>query len=535
VIGKEFPLALAREVVKKPDDELNRMLARLQLAEFVYEQPATGDVEFTFKHALTREVAYGSLLGERRRVLHERIGAGLESTYFDRLDDQVAQLAHHYVRSGNPDKAVEYCLRAVQKCVRRASFAEAVTQFETGVAQLQRFPDDDRRAELELDLRNAVNLAMVTIKGYGSPESEQFSRQTILLCQRPRIDWEKSWLALAGIFPVLLTRPDLRGACEIGKELVERAEQHGNPERIAHGCQLLGFASLEAGAFDFANQQFERGAMLYDSMPKPRASLSSERFLQQALIQILWAWNSWVAGYPERALERMSTATAVARDVNSKVIWDSVHHFGCRVYQLRANMNSLREWAELTRQSTAELGNRFRHGIGDVYLGWTDVDAGEFDGGIERMREGLDEIRNTGAEIGTGYYLALIATALSRMGKFDEGLRNVDEGLSVIERTGDRVYEAEVRRIRGELLLAQDSSNAAQGERIFRTAIEIARSQKAKSWELRATMSLARLLAKQGKRDESRTMLADIYNWFTEGLDTADLRDAKALLDHLSG
>ena len=534
VIGTEFKLGLVRKVAAKPEPELGPMLSELQLGEFIYEQPAVGDTEYIFKHALTHDVAYHSVLIERRRVLHERIGAALESIYAESLDDHVGELAHHYARSSNPGKGVEYCLRAVQQCVRRGSFAEALTQFETGLAQLQRLPNDDRRAELELDLRNDVNLALVTIKGYGSPESEQFSRQTMLLCQRPGIDWEKSWLALAGIFPVLLTRPDLRGACEIGKELVARAEQHGSPERIAQACQLLGFASLEAGAFDFADQQFERGAALHDSMPKPKAGLSSERFLHQALIQILWAWNSWVAGYPERALERVSIATAVARAADSKVVWDSVHHFGCRVYQLRADVNSLREWAELTRQSTVKLGNPFRHAIANVYLGWADVEAGDLDDGIARMREGVDEIRNTGAEIGTGYFLALIATALSRMGKFDEGLRNVNEGLSVIERTGDRVYEVEVRRIRGELLLAQDSSNAAEAERIFRTAIDIAREQSAKSWELRATTSLARLLRDTNRRDEARAMVAEIYGWFTEGFDTADLKDAKALLQELN-
>ncbi len=132
------------------------------------------------------------------------------------------------------------------------------------------------------------------------------------------------------------------------------------------------------------------------------------------------------------------------------------------------------------------------------------------------------------------YYLALIATALGRMGRFDEGLRTIDESFPFIERTGQRSYEAEVHRLKGELLLAQDASNAAQAEQSFRTAIEISRRQNAKSWELRATTSLARLLEKQGKRDEARAMLADIYNWFTEGFDTADLKDAKALLEELS-
>ncbi len=165
VIGTEFKLGLVRKVAAKPGPDLEPMLSELQLAEFIYEQPAVGDFEYIFKHALTHDVAYKSVLNERRRVLHERIGAALESIYAESLNDHVAELAYHYARSGNPGKGVEYCLRAVQQCVDRASYAEAVAQFETGLELLQRLPDDDRRAELELDLRNAAVMALANIKG----------------------------------------------------------------------------------------------------------------------------------------------------------------------------------------------------------------------------------------------------------------------------------------------------------------------------------------------------------------------------------
>jgi predicted ATPase len=160
--------------------------------------------------------------------------------------------------------------------------------------------------------------------------------------------------------------------------------------------------------------------------------------------------------------------------------------------------------------------------------------TGDLESGIERMRHHLLELRAIGSEVLGDYCPALIATALGRMGRFDEGLRTIDEAFPFIERSGQRFHEAEVHRLKGELLLAQDASNASQAEQSFRTAIEIARKQSAKSWELRATTSLARLLARQGKRDEARAMLAEIYNWFTEGLDTADLKDAKAVLDGLN-
>jgi predicted ATPase len=190
------------------------MMSELQLGEFIYEQPAVGNVEYTFKHALTHDVAYKSVLNERRRLLHERIAAALESIYTESLDDHLAELAHHYVRSGNRGKAVEYCLRAVQQCVDRGSFVEAVAQSETG----QKLPEDDQRVELELDLRNAAFVALWTIKGWASPKAEQSAARAMELCRRPGIDWEKTWSALSRVFLVHLARPDLRKAREIGAE-----------------------------------------------------------------------------------------------------------------------------------------------------------------------------------------------------------------------------------------------------------------------------------------------------------------------------
>jgi predicted ATPase len=195
----------------------------------------------------------------------------------------------------------------------------------------------------------------------------------------------------------------------------------------------------------------------------------------------------------------------------------------------------MRERAEAALVLWTELGSLSGRAAIETYLGWADAMAGDLDGGIARMRHHLSEYRAFGAELFTEYILALIATALSRMGRFDEGLRTINESFPIIERTGARWYEAEVHRLKGELLLAQDTSNAVQAEQSFHTAIEVARKQHAKSWELRATTSLARLLANQGKRDEAHAMLAEIYNWFTEGFDTADLKDAKALLEELNG
>jgi class 3 adenylate cyclase/tetratricopeptide (TPR) repeat protein len=539
VIGTEFRLGLVRRVIAKPEEELERMLSPLQLSEFIYEQPASGDTEYIFKHALTHDVAYKSVLNERRRMLHERIGAALESIYAESLDDHFAELAHHYARSGNPRKGVQYCLLAVRQCAVRGSNAEAVAQFETGLELMQKLPADDQRAELELDLRNATNRSLMMVKGYASSEAEQSSARAMQLCQRPGIDWEKTWSALYGALSVHLVRPDLRKAYAIGAELVALAEEHGSVEHIVDAMNGFALAKTDSGAFELAAQGYDRAWELLESIanlasgPAQAHALTTPARWSKAYNRIVSGWNLWFLGYPDRALERVSIATAIAHESGSKVVREWVYNFATYIYELRRELDQMMGRAQAALVLSTDLGNVSSRAISEIYLGWAQAMEGDLDSGIARMRQHMLELKAGGSQLFDDRCLALIARALNRVGRFDRGLRSIDEAFAFIDRSGQRMYEAEVHRLKGELLIAQDASNAAQAEQSFRTAIEIARRQKAKSWELRATTSLARLLARQGHRDEARTMLSEIYGWFIEGFDTADLKDAKALLEEL--
>jgi predicted ATPase len=341
---------------------------------------------------------------------------------------------------------------------------------------------------------------------------------------------------------VHLSRPDLRGAREIAAELIARAQEHGSAESVAAATDLMASARMYSGDFDLAAQGFEPAIALWESIGEPGTGQRAgptppagkiRRLSDQAFNRVASAENLWFLGYPARALERVSIATAIAVESGSKTALEQVNSVATQVYGLRRELEPMRERAEATLESATELGSTSRRLRSEIHLGWAQVMAGDRDAGIARMRRHLSELTATGSELGIDYCLAIIATALGRIGRFDEGLRTIDESFPFIERTGARWFEAEARRLQGELILAQDESNATQAERSFRTAIEISRRQNAKSWELRATTSLARLLAKQGKRDEARATLAEIYGWFTEGFDTADLKDARALLDEL--
>ncbi len=534
VIGTEFKLGLVHKVAVKPGAELEPMLSELQLGEFIYEQPASGDIEYIFKHALTPDVAYGSVLNERRRMLHGRIGAALEEIYADCLEDHVAELAHHYSRSANPAKGVEYCLRAVRQSADRGSYAEAVAQFETGLEQLQKLPEDDRRTELELDLRNAAFSALFSVKGVGSPETVQSSERALELSRRLGIDWQKTWEALSGAVLIQMARPDIREACELATERVTIAERHGKNVRIAQSLTGLAMANLQRGALELADRGFDRAWAILESTPELSASVRQQDLLNRPLNRILSGGNLWHLGYPDRAVERIGIATALARESGSKDALSLVHLLAAYIYEYRREPKQMREQAEVSLALAAELGNVTRIAICGIYLGWGDVTEGDLDGGIARMKHNLSEMRTVGAETQNDYHLALIATAQGRQGRFDEAVRTIDDAFPKIKRGGQRMHEAEVHRLKGELLLMQDASNAASAGQCFRTAIDVARGQKAKPWELRATTSLARLLRDTSRRDEARTMLSDIYGWFTEGFDTADLKDAKALLDALN-
>ncbi len=573
VVGMEFKLGLVRHVWQPPTisaiastnseattmaltqlhkeadpgvSDLESMLSELQLGEFIYEQPAVGDLEYTFKHALTHDVAYNSVLNERRRLLHERIGARLESVYRDNLGDHLAALTFHYARSGNHEKAVGYCLLAIQQSQERGSLAEAVALFDTGLDLLQKLPDDDSRADRELDLRIAAYSALGDIKGLASPEVERSTQRAIALCQRPGVNWEKSWWALFGIYFVQQMRPDVRRAGAIAAELMARAEERGADGLLAEAGNWLAYIKMVAGDFDAAADAFDRTWTVLESITKPASDLTHGRATQisqaQAAVQLLYTlennriisgWNLWFLGYPDRALERMNSATATDNRTSKSLIGD-LHGFAAYICELRRDTRQMRSRAEARLAIAIASGLFTGRALSEIYLGWADALDGDLEGGIARMRTHMSQLKAGGSEYITDRGLSFIATALGRAGRYEEGLAAIDEAFLFTDRTGQQYYQAELHRLKGELLLGHDAANAAAAEQSFHTALDISRMQRAKSWELRASTSLARMLQDLNRREEARPLLAEIYGSFTEGFDTADLRDARALLQELN-
>jgi predicted ATPase len=568
VLGREFPLGLVQRMTLKPDAESERMLAELQSAEFIYEQPSVGDVEYVFKHALTQEVAYNALLIERRKLLHERAGIALESMFAGQLEDHLDDLAHHYSRSDNVAKAIEYLGRAGQQALQRPAYADAIGSLRAALNLLQKLPDDPKRFQRELLLQLALGPALIAVKGLAAPEVERAYTRARELCEILG-DPPELFPALWGLWAVHLVRAELRRAAEIAEQLLRRAQTAHDPVRLIYARMARGSTSYFMGAFLPAREHFEIAISLYD--PERHRPLAFRYGGADAGIRCLSyaAWNLWQLGYPDQALKRCNEAVALAQALSHPfgLAWAEIFIDVLRL--LRRETRATQENAEALMALSAEHGLTDFLAFATILRGWAMAGQDHNEVGVANIRQGLAATRATGAEILSAYFLCLLGEACMATGQLDDALSALTEALDAAEENENRFYEAEAHRLKGELLLkryaeatgadqagvatrrAQRSrrrpdkvsslsiasrivdSSTAQAQSCFERAIEVARKQSAKSFELRATMSLARLLAAQGHPDQASTMLADIYNWFTEGFDTADLIDAKSLLDEL--
>jgi tetratricopeptide (TPR) repeat protein len=525
VLGREFPLALVRNVVGTPTEELEGLLSRLQLSEFIYEQPAFPEVEYVFKHALTQEVAYNSVLGDRRKLLHGQAGAAIEALYANRLEDHLSELARHYERSGNTVKAIEYLERAGHQAISHASHAEAITFFASAVELLKSLPKSPERLKKELALQLGLGSALQPVKGFASPEVGQTFSRAFELCQQIEATPELFQVIL-GLTNFYYMRLELSRAHQLAEHLVAISERDGNAVSLVAAHMTRGVGLLTQGNFTLARDHFERAASFVSSAHR---SIYGPAAL---------CWHGAILGYlgyPDQALDQNRAALALGREQSDPFTYINALHSAQLVHQLRGEWETSLALADDTLRLSTEHGFQQYSALAMSYQGRALTQLNHAEEGLAALQQSLlTAMRNSGMHLLTLSY-AMLAESYAKAGYTADGLSVATEGLESSDRTGDVGWKAELFRIRGDLLVVEGKSTSVnEAEACFRQAIEIAEHQQAKWWELRATLSLARLLAHQGKRDEGRAVLAEIYNWFTEGFDTADLKDAKALLDDLT-
>jgi predicted ATPase len=539
VIGREFPLGLVRQVVSQPEEALYRLLSALQHKEFLYEQPAFPEVEYIFKHALTQEVAYNSVLLERRKVLHERTAQAIEHLYRRALDEHYSDLAHHYSRSDNTQKAVDYLQLAGQEAVQRSANVEAISHLTTALELLKTLRDTPERAQQELTLRVTLGPALMATKGFAAPEVKIAYVRARALCQQVG-ETPQLFPVLCGLCMAYLNQGELHTAHELGEQTLRVAQRAHDSALLSEAHNLLGSALDLLGEFAAAREHLEQSLALYD----PQQYHSSLAFLygfDPRVFCLSRAVTSlWALGYPDQALQRSQEALTLAQALSHPHSLAFARGFAAELHQRRRDRQAAQEQAEALITLSIEQGLSFWLARGIIIQGWVLSEQGQGEEGIAQIRRGLSAYRTTGAELWRSYHLALLAEAYGGVGQTGEGLIALAEAREFVHKTGERHYEAELYRLKGELMLQQFNVQEAQfkdaegeAESCFLNAIEIARKQEAKSLELRATMSLARLWQQQGKQQEAHSMLSEIYNWFTEGFDTKDLQEAKALLQEL--
>jgi class 3 adenylate cyclase/predicted ATPase len=555
VVGKEFPVRLLTHVTGRSADTLQTLLSRLRAAEFLYEQPVFPEPTYAFKHALTQEVAYTSLLIERRKALHERTAGAIEELCQQHLEECYGELAYHYTRGGNAEKAVEFLRRAGQQATRRSAYGEAVGHLTTALELLRALPDKSDRAQRELPLQLAFAAALQATKGPAAPEVERAYTRARALCQREQ-DAPQLFSALRGLWVLHHVRAELTTAREIGEQLLGMAEQLQDPALLLEAHRALGSTLLWQGEFSRARTHLERAGALYD--PQLHRSHAFLHGGADPGVSCLCeaARVLWFLGYPDQALRRSQAALDLARKLADPFSFGFALVFAAGLHQLRREGRAAQQRAEEAIALAGAQGFVSLLAAGTIRRGWALAEQGQVEEGLAQMRHGLTARQTTGAELAQPYFLALQAEVYGKVGRVDTALALLAEALAVAHTTGERRLEAELHRLRGELTLQKGArdwrlgaepsspqvpspqhptpSTHAEAEACFHQAIDIARRQEARSLELRAVTSVARLWRHQGKEAEARQALADVYGWFTEGFDTADLQDARALLRELA-
>jgi predicted ATPase len=557
VVGKEFSLGLLKQVVDQSEDTLQQHLSRLRDAEFIYEQPAFPEPDYVFKHALTQEVAYNSLLVERRKVLHERAAQAIETIFHNRLDDQYSELASHYSRSGNTQKAVDYLQLAGQQAVQRSAYLEASNHFTAALDLLKTWPDSPARIHQELLLQISLGPTLIATKGYGSQEVENAYNRALELCQQVKGE-SQLFPSLLGLWVSHLIQARLQTARELGEQLLHLAQKVKDQSLLVGAHWALGESLLMLGEFRLAQEHLTLGITLYDPQ-KHRSQAILYGQDHGITCRCFAAWALWGLGYSDQALRYINEAITFARELSHLNSQAFALTCAAWLHQFLREVRPTEELAEALLVLSAEQGFLLWTAWGTIFQGWTLTEQGQKEEGIAQLTQGLAAYRATGAEVMRPHFLALLAEAQGKVGSIEASFATLTEAFATVDKNNDRFYEAELHRLKGELTLQQEKVKSekskvssvppptpdplssainaqaeAEAEACFLKALEISRKQQAKSLELRAAMSLARLWRQQGKRDEARQMLAEIYHWFTEGFDTKDLQEAKALIEELS-
>jgi class 3 adenylate cyclase/predicted ATPase len=534
-IGREFSHALLAAVVRKPEAEFKAALDRLIAAGLLFRQGVPPHATYLFKHALVQDAAYGTLLREPRRALHARIAETIESQFAEIAERQPELLARHCIEAGQIEKAAGLWGKAGQRSLERSALVEAAEQITRALDQIATLPSTPTLRREQIKLQIALITPLSHVRGYSAPETKAAAERARLLIEQAEMVGEPPedplllFSVLYGVWTANYVAANGNPVRELSEQFLALAEKQGAtaPLLIAH--RIMGISMAFVGEIAKSRVHFDRAIALYDhTQHRPLAT----RFgVDSAVSSFSYrSWDLWLLGYPEAALSDADQAVSDARQLDQAAtliyaLWHaSVTQTECGNY---ATASAQLEEATALAE---EKGAAFWKGMATMVQGRVLALTGDSLNAVQAVTSGIAAVRSPGGRILFAVHLTCLARAYAELGQFGDAWRSIDEAMAADERW----WRAEVSRIAGEITLLEPKGDIAKAEGYFEDGLAIARKQQAKSWELRAAMSMARLWRDQGKRDEARELLAPVYGWFTEGFDTLDLKEAKALLDELS-
>ena len=530
-LGRQFTHELISAVALMPQQKLDEALAQLATAELIFRRGTPPDAEYTFKHALVRDAAYDTLLRSGRQQLHSRIAAVLERQFPETVAATPEVLAQHYTAAGAATQAISYWLKAGQLALGRMALPEAIAHLDCGLAMLQEIGQSPQRDGLELQIRGALGTAWWARKGWMAEEMVDALKPALEIAKalgQPGPIIQVLW----GLWVYYVIRGRVRESVPMAEEALRIAQGADDETRLVghmiglstdfwHGDLRGTIKEGDAILALYDEQKHWRIADQFNHDPKTLAGI----YVQHCL---------WILGYPDQALEVARSKDEHARRRNHPFDLGFALTQGAHIYDYLGNATELRVRAEEAERVGAERGLPTYEIMGQALQGVALVRAGKYDPAVPVLRAVIEQWHSTGARVWGRYIRGVLAEALARSDEIEEGLKVCDGALAEIEQPECRECwcYAELLRLRGWMLSLKGDVQGS--ERCYAASLDWARQQQAKSWELRASMSLARLWRDQGKVQQARELLAPVYGWFTEGFDTRDLKEAKALLEELA-
>ncbi len=522
--GHSFTLEILQAATKS--DRLVESIEQAERAGLILSIPGNTCDRFAFSHELVRQAVIGGLSAARRQMFHLQLGESIELVHGGTLEDHFADLAYHYRQGGNTRKAIEFLSRAAAQEIDRAAEAQALGHATLAIDLLKRLPDDDDRAKIELPIQLSYCAALRAIEGLAAEALRQPFDRALKLSEKIG-DQASTIYVLDSLRAFHQLKSELREAQQIGERFVAFAELSGDQVALARSSMSIGQAFLLQGRFGEARRRFELAVRRADF--DRFGGSQAVWWKTDGLVGLSYAL--WFLGFPAEALRRSAASLDAARP-NSFAQAFALHN-ASRLHLFLGQVKAALDLAQSAIAISTEYGFALELSRSMIAHGCALISHGDPENGLSQVRHGISNLEKTGASA-RSFALWSLIEGLWKVGEIEQGLEIVNSALANSKVTDERMVYAELFRLKGELLLAHGSSSTRQVEQALREAIEVARSQDAKSWELRAATTLAGLLAKTKRREEARAMLAEVCNWFTEGFETADFKKATAQLHALS-